>query len=397
MPNSRRRRPKRSDQRSRKGPRQQAPKSRDRGIGEVGSDRFQRNMAALFAADRAEALGDALGALDVMEDHLAGHPDGEVFWRPWRMTMLMQLVLLRPILPKWVTSRWILAQGLQHLEPVPDGRARARTSGALKVAIELRGGAGQLPGTDEVDAQCRVMDHDWVYRQLHLYDLGGLEHFLERAATADLVVGADRIRDWAATPMGGYRLLGHRPATTTWGDLASGQTIETANVGSAALLVPGECVIGRMVPIEGGAMFEGAPLRVPEPVARRVADDPADWVEVLRSVPGGTDGPEVGCAGDVHGLLSDVPTEIWTARLQDADGIVRLAEQTLDRTLMATEDEIEPWSALAAALVSCSAISALSETAGPEHAPLLSRLGEELAEPAAGFCRMLVDALSEAA
>lgn len=44
----------------------------------------------------------------------------------------------------------------------------------------------------------------------------------------------------------------------------------------------GEWVIGRLVPIEAGWMFESAPLPVPEDVAGGVAAEPDRWVEILR-------------------------------------------------------------------------------------------------------------------
>ena len=165
-------------------------------------------------------------------------PDGKPFWRPWRVRYLTQLAGLGPLLPRWATSRWILAQALQALH---EG-SRDRTRRALEIAIELRGGEGELPGMDAMDAKCKVMDHDWVYRQVFLYELGGLHDFLRRRASADLVAGADRIREWARAPMGAYRLLDRAADVTTWEDLATGAEIRLANIGSGALVVPEEDV-----------------------------------------------------------------------------------------------------------------------------------------------------------
>ena len=198
-------------------------------------------------------------------------PDGKPFWRPWRVRYLTQLAYLGPLLPRWATSRWVLAQALQALQ---EG-SRDRTRRALEIAIKVRGGEGELPGMDAMDAKCKVMDHDWVYRQVFLYELGGLDDFLRRRASADLVAGADRIREWARAPMGAYRLLDRRADVTTWEDIATGAEIRLANIGSGALVVPEERVIGRLVPIEGGSMFEACDRRrCPDGWPRQVAQGP---------------------------------------------------------------------------------------------------------------------------
>jgi hypothetical protein len=176
------------------------------------------------------------------------------------------------VLPRWATSRWILEQAAQHL----DKRGRQRALTAIDVAVETRGGERTLVGTDRFDARAKVVDHDWVHRQVLLYELGALEDFLIRVASPELVAGADRIHDWARAPMGAFRFVAETPRTLTWVELATGQEVTSTNVGSASLLLPDECAIGRLVPIDGGAMFETVPLFVPDDVAQRVADDPPD-------------------------------------------------------------------------------------------------------------------------
>lgn len=370
-------------------------------------------MTAVFAADDAEARGDAQGALDVMEELLSHLAPDEVFWRPWRGRRLLQISTLGPLLPPWVTSRWILAQALQHLDAKPGGVSGARIQRALDVAIALRGDSDGLPGVDLADATCRVMDRDWVFRQLFLYELGGLEHFLREGASADLVVGADQIRAWARTPMGAFRLGERGPGMVVWTNLSTEDSVETANIGSAALVMPGECVIGRMVPIEDGSMFEGAPMLVPEKVARRVADEPADWLVALEGIPGGTNGPACRPAGDISGLLSDVPELVWVACLGDGAGWGEssepsppavVARATLDTARVALEpsrfpqqEEIEPWSCVAAALLSPDSLDGVRDIVRPSDLALLARLGDVLAEPAASWCRVLVEGMNEAA
>ncbi|MCW2766979.1 MAG: hypothetical protein JWO11_2938 [Nocardioides sp.] len=342
---------------------------------------------------------------------MEAHPDDLGFWRPWRIRRLFELALFRSVLPGWATSRWILAQALQHLPDAPGVVASNRVHRALATAIELRGGPQNLPGVDTVDARCRVMDQDWVYRQLHLYELGGLTHFLDRVAPADLVAGADRIRDWAAAPMGGYRLLARDAGTVSWQDLRTRETVRTANIGSAALVMPGECVIGRLVPVEDGVMFESAPLVIAETVAHAVALDPPSWVDTLRSR-GGTDAIK---SGNVHGLLTDVPTGIWMLVLCDAAGftdesmptaeqrasaVLSVARLMLDGAGSAPFDEIDavdPWACIGAAMLAPGLLVTLADQGRPADRDVLARLGELLAEPAASVCRVLADALGDAA
>jgi hypothetical protein len=190
MPKSRKRRTKSGKRRSNSSKPRTDPWRMD-------ADELMRNMAVLRATDDAERRGDAVHALATM----ASHPDADGFWRPWRVRLLCQIAMFGPLLPRWATSRWTLAQALQHLGQ-PGGGPDRRVHRALDQAIELRGGRARLPGRDPIDAVCRVMDNDWVFRQLHLYELGGLRHFLDRVASPDLVAGADRIRDWAKSPMG---------------------------------------------------------------------------------------------------------------------------------------------------------------------------------------------------
>lgn len=171
MPQSRgRRRPKKKPTRpSRPGA------GRDQLPGELaGMEPWLRAMAL---ADEAEARGDAEGALEVMDVFATG-PDGRLFWGPWRVDRLLQIAMFGPLLPAWVTSRWICEQALQSL----DADLRGPRRRALDSAVALHGGCEALPGVDEADAAARVMDHDWVFRQLLLFDLGGLESFVRRTA-----------------------------------------------------------------------------------------------------------------------------------------------------------------------------------------------------------------------
>ena len=264
---------------------------------------LMRSVPLLQAIDEAERRGDAEQALQLM----LTHPEGLSFWRPRRYTGLMQMSALAGIAPGWATSRWILSQAHQRLGERHDPVARQRFRRALQVAVQLRGGVGALPGRDLTDQQCRVVDHDWVYRELFLYDLGALRHFLQRVVTPDLLAGADRVAAWAASPMGGYRFVGGDATKVSWEDLADGEALRTANIGSAVSPQPGDRALGRIVPIEGGVMSEMPPLPVPEPAALRVSHHPQGWIEALRAEPPGL---SVAGAGPCSGLLSDVPDDL---------------------------------------------------------------------------------------
>lgn len=299
MPKSRKRRPKSRSQSPRKVPKPH----------ELLHDPM---VQAMFAVDAAELRGDVTGALAIIA--AAGDDfQGGRFWRPWRVERLRQLDALGPLLPRWATSRWLLAQALQWY----DAERRLQGIRAVEIAMDVRG--GPRTGLDPLEDECRVMDRDWVYRQLVLYDLRGLAWFVRSKASADLLAGADRIHDWAAAPLRGLRLEEVTPLELVWSDLGTGERVETVNLGAASLVDDGECVIGRIVPIEEGLMFESAPLPVPDDVAQEVADDPSGWVDVLRRAcrrPSGGDEQPIRTSG-LHDfrLLTDVPEALWSSVL----------------------------------------------------------------------------------
>ncbi len=365
---------------------------------------------AMMMADEAEARGDAVGALDVMEAFAVG-PDGKDFWRPWRIEYLLQIATLAPILPPWVASRWVCNQAMQCLH---DGN-RDRQGRALDLAVALRGGRERLPGRNEADAHGQVVDQDWVYRQLFLYELGGLEFFARRVASSTLLAAADPVLDWARAPMGGYRFVGSTPATVTWRDLATGQARVTPNIGSAVFVLPGEHVIGRLVPTQGGELFETQPLLVPEPVAGSVAERPTEWFEILRAAQGEPGEVEIVTHGrHHHSLLSDVPPMTWQMALLDSEGLppfdaddvaadmARVLLHVISRELEAGPGqrplgEVDVWPCLGAALLEPYIVTALPDVARPGDREGLERLGEMLAEPAATFCREVARELFDAA
>ena len=364
-------------------------------------------LPVIQAADQAEVRGDPAGALDVILSRLFA-PDGSVFWRPERVRQLSQLCVLGPLLPRWATSRWVLSQALQVLDQPTRGRSRT----ALSTAVRVGSGSGTLPGVDQLDANARVVDHDWVYRQLFLYELGGLDHFVRRIASPDLLAGADRIGEWAAAPMGAYLLVEETPRELAWEDLATGRDLRTINLGAATLTPPGYWALGRVVPTDEGAMFESAPLAVPEGAALDVARDRAGWVDAVAKAcreeyPLEDDEPCI-TGGFDFGLLTDVPgvTQHYLQHLvtgaphrDDPEGCDR-PSLSADFVRAAMGDELElldlgvsPWPSVAAALVEPNVSDQLLRNLTPADAEALRGLGARLPEPASSVCETLADIL----
>lgn len=363
-------------------------------------------MEALVATDAAEARGCADEALWAMEAVEVG-PDGKPWWRPWRRTRLQQLARWSDLAPAWVFSRWICAQAAQSLDP----SAATRSRRALAEAIRLRGGTDVLPGVDPIDARCKVIDHDWVYRQLVLYDFGGLRAYL-RGASPDLIARADLILQWCVTRMGGYRLVEMRGRQLVWDDLRDGHRVTMADIGSGCWVEPGECVIGRIVPVSGGVLFESTPLPVPDEVAQEVAGNPDEWVTALEAAchrygvrPHRAEDP---AAPDVEairvadlfdfGVLTDVPRGLWQAVTADARGIpsagvvddgVSLLTMVLGDLVGERElpDFLPPL--VGAALLEPEVYDAVRTALAPDVADLVDQLATRLAEPAASVCRGL--------
>lgn len=367
-------------------------------------------VCLMQAADEAEARGDAAAALAIIESRPLD-ADGSQFWRHERVCRLHQAIILRQLWPRWATSRWILAQAMQMMEP----SRRPFHQKALEIAVDLRGGRGTLPGRDDVDRRARIQDHDWVYRQLVLYEYGGLATFLRRVAAPDLVVGADRIHDWARAPMRVLRLTGRSARTLHWRDLATGQDVEVLDLGAAAMVLTQECVLGRLVPTEEGELFESIPLRIPEDVAAEVALDPAGWLEALRR------GARVERPAEerletsiLRGVnpLTDVPSMVWQCAALDyaeiddgsavtveivAEAAIAVVRGLLTGRLQVGDEDLDPWACVGAALVDPIVLYQLDGAFTVEDAPALLVLAERLVGPAGEVCRELAASARDAA
>jgi hypothetical protein len=370
-------------------------------------------MPLVAATDAAETRGDARGALDLMSS-LENQLGDQDFWRPERVERLTQLTTFGALLPRWATSRWILAQALQTL----DEGSRSRVRRALEIAQEIQDAVPDelRPPDDGVDRRPETIDHDWVYRQVYLYELGGLQHFMHRVVTPDLLAGADHIDQWAATPIRGFRLVARGEGRLAWEDLATGEEHQTDDLGAAAAMQPGDTVIGRLVPTEEGPMFESVPLWVPEEVARDVAADPAGWIDVLNAavrVPG-NEVLAISVGYHDFRLLTDVPYCVqrlvavefvdWTqARwLAEADGGpaelgFRLVRAALVEEFRGDGRGFDPYPAVAAALLDVQVLDLLHDRVQDGDAARFRRLAEKVAGPAVGLCWAIADAIAAAA
>ncbi|MDZ5622011.1 hypothetical protein [Nocardioides bizhenqiangii] len=388
MPKSRKRRkPKQSSRRARGPARTGPPKLASGHLG----DRLPY-LAQMAAVDEAERRGDARAALDLIEERLLD-TDGNLFWRGDRIIRLTQLASLGPLLPRWATSRWLLEQALQELGP----SGRPIVGQALQAVADVHGGLGHVRRPSGEDPRIKVLEHDWVFRQCLLYELGGLASYLRRVPL-HLVTGADRVDEWARAPMGGYRFVERGSAVTVWEDVASGDRTETANIGSAAMLLLGECAIGRLVPIDGGRMFETVPLRVPEGVACAVAAEPAGWLSALRDAVRAGERIETG--GTRFGFLTDVPRVASVLTVYDeldlldryperAEKLLACVREAFDEEPTKDPDAVDVWACVAAELLHPSVLSALADGLRPSDAELYTRLAQTVAEPAATLARLL--------
>jgi hypothetical protein len=353
----------------------------------------------MLAVNRAEADGDALETLRLMQAH-ALDPEGRQFWRLCRYERLAQVLLLGSDLPGWAVSRWLVAQA-HNAVPRPRDRWRRR---AEELSLDVVGGLESLSGRGDTEARCQLMDRNWVYRQVFTYDLGGLARFVRSNAGPELVARADRIHDWARAPTSSLRLVALSASTVTWARLDTGELLEHPNIGSAILVELGESVLGRVVPILGGTMLEGAPLVVPDEVAAKVAADPSSWLAALRE-----SRAEIDTLGLEPAVLHDVPTPVWEAMLSRSPSIVALSQCSANLARRALEaarecvdgaDSADPtsadrWSCVRAALSSRSVVARVPDIATALDVDVLRRLSEIVAPPIDIVCRRLVDQLTD--
>jgi hypothetical protein len=337
----------------------------------------------MFQLQEAEARGDASEGLGITDAFQFG-PDGQPFWSVERCKELHLVAQWGPVLPGWAWSRWVCNQA-----------ARAMHEELRDPSFDAERRAGLHAEPDQV----------WAYRQLRLYDDGVLRFFVRRLAGSALLARADQVEAWPRATMGGFEFIEANPLSISWLDLAEREELSTPNIGSAVLFLPGDRVIGRLVPTEGGRMFESRPLGVPPGVAQEVAEAPTRWSELLRAAR----------SGGAHGLLSDprpresLVTDVLLGVLQLVVPTLGLPQETAARTVLdrvagvlagpigAGPGRPDPWACLGAALLEPHIWTVLPAVVQPSDRDLLHELSRVVAEPAAAICRQAVEQLFDAA
>lgn len=278
----------------------------------------EQDLAHLHESFAAEAAGDAARAL-------AHHEAIPRFAESPHRVMLQQLVELGGAVPAWGHARWILEQVTRWITTDTLARnhlAREDTiRAAHTVGVDPRGPYGL-----RVEEFCGLLlGHDWIHRQLVVFEYDGLRDFLDSDAGPELVARAGPIDAWARVTMGAYRFEGEGRGRATFTDLCTGSEIDVMDLGSAGQLLPGDCAIGRVVPIdvEPGWMFEALPLSVDSALAARVAAAPDSWLTELTSAHEADRLPPLYSWREQHPLLTDVPVWVWRGALDGATTVRR--------------------------------------------------------------------------
>ena len=232
-----------------------------------------------------------------------------------------------------------------------------------------------------------------------------MRFFVRRIAGSALLARADQVEAWSQATMGGFEFVHATTSSLSWLDLSKGEELSTPNIGSAVLLLPGDRVIGRLVPTDGGRMFDGRPLGVPPSVAKEVADEPDRWSELLRAARPGA-GP--GLERDPRpreSLVTDVLPSVWPLVVPTSNlPLEAAARVVLDSVEAVLNCPVGPapgcpdlWACVGAALLEPSVWTVLPAVVEPRDRDALRRLGQALAEPAATICRQAVEQLFDAA
>ena len=237
----------------------------------------EQDLAHLHESAVAEAAGDA-------ERALAHHEAVRPFPDNSHRVMLRQLVELGDAVPAWGHARWILEQVTRWITGGTVASHRLGREGAIRAAHAI-GLDRRQPYGFRVEEFCGLLlGHDWIYRQLVVFEFYGLKDFLELEAGPELVARAGPIHAWAESAMGGFRFEGDGGGRATFTDLSTGTEVDVLDLGCAGQLRIGDYAIGRVVPIETqpGLLFESLPLPVSAALATRVADNPDRWLMELQ-------------------------------------------------------------------------------------------------------------------
>ncbi|WP_416954265.1 hypothetical protein ACNKF0_18280 [Nocardioides sp. T5] len=234
----------------------------------------------------AERSGDAARALELHASVPA------LNLRSRHHVLLTQLASLGDELPDWVWARWIAYQAARCEDPDTETGTMQRL--ALKYAMETfhddQLADCHADGGDPVRVVSRVLGESWLFHQVLVHELGGLERFVDEVATGRLAQHSALARSWAGARLSGFlvgpSLPGGRLCVE---DLAAGSWTEVLDLGARANAGDGGWVLGRLVPSGAGdlMMFDSPPVAVPEGVARDVAAAPQPWTCITEALDAG--------------------------------------------------------------------------------------------------------------
>ena len=231
----------------------------------------------------AERSGDAARALELHSSVPA------LNLRSRHHVLLTQLASLGDHVPDWVWARWIAYQAIRCEDPDTETGTIQRL--ALKYAIETfhddQLADCHADGGDPVRVIAWVASESWLFHQVLVHEMGGLERFVDELATGRLAEHAELARSWVGARLGGYevgaslpggRLRVHDPAAGAW--------LEVLDLGARSNAGDEGWVLGRLVPsgVDDLLMFDTPPIAVPEHVARDVAGAPQPWMRIKEAL-----------------------------------------------------------------------------------------------------------------
>lgn len=281
--------------------------------------------------------------------------------------LLTQLAALGTELPGWLWARWIAYQAVRCEDPDSETGKVQRL--ALKYAIETfhedQLADCHASGGDPVKVVSWVGAESWLFHQVLLHEMGGLERFVDEQVTGRLAEHAALARSWVGAPLGGYLIGPSLPGgRLRIEDLTGDSWTEVLDLGARDSASAG-WVLGRLVPSGIGdlLMFDTAPIAVPEQVARDVAAAPRPWLRVKEALDEGRLVERAFMRTDYE-LVTDVPSiellrigtppadlERVTAQLRAGrDEIPRAAFRILRRAADGVADRTEAPRIAAAAL-----------------------------------------------
>jgi hypothetical protein len=232
----------------------------------------------LWRALLAEARGDAATAAGLLAE--AGVDD------PVRIDDLATMARHGDAAPSWLVARWLTRQALEWLRLRGDERYERARYLSLQGTYWSR---ADLAVADLPPAYVRLLDSDWVTREIALYGYRALDDFLDGVADPALVERAGEVRSWTRIPLRAYRLGLTEEDWLVVTDLTTSGEHDVLDLGAGAVYPPGAYVLGRLVPIGADdLLFESLPLLLDERTAVDIATagpphvmSPLPWAPLL--------------------------------------------------------------------------------------------------------------------